>query len=344
MLFSIVVPVYNVAQYLPECLESILAQKTTSFEVILVDDGSTDGSGELCDRFKNESQLAVKVIHQENRGLLQARRRGFNEAVGDYIVSLDGDDFLHSDLLQVLEGIIQQSRPDVVLYGSSRVKDFSEVFFLPPNLGGENARERYIRSFCRNNLLNSMWGKAISRKCIANDFDFSEFGRLNVGEDMLQTTVTLQYVETVEVVRRPLYFYRPNESSIMTRLNSSYLSDLERVYSFAEPLVRRWSAEFGDSAFLEDFRRRFNSETCYFLLRFPGGATLHETKDTLTQVASMPAICEVNVHGPHRLLLTALARQKRYFLLWLLSKCFLLWDGRTNYCKRIKKQYQCDRE
>ena len=97
MLFSIVVPVYNVEKYLDECLKSIITQITGSefkAEVILVDDGSTDSSGAICDAYAEKYSESVKVFHKKNEGLLQTRRYGLEKAKGEYIINCDSDDCL----------------------------------------------------------------------------------------------------------------------------------------------------------------------------------------------------------------------------------------------------------
>lgn len=106
-LISVIVPVYNVETFLPRCLESIVSQTYKNIEIILVDNGSTDSSGELCDSFvKTESRASV--IHQANRGLWHARNTGQKEAKGDFIMFVDSDDYLHVDAIRVLyEALVQ---------------------------------------------------------------------------------------------------------------------------------------------------------------------------------------------------------------------------------------------
>ena len=87
--FSVIIPVYNVRNYIEQCIDSVLAQKQGDFEVILINDGSTDGSGELCDCYAKKD-MRVTVIHQCNKGLSSARNNGIQKATGDYIILLDG--------------------------------------------------------------------------------------------------------------------------------------------------------------------------------------------------------------------------------------------------------------
>ena len=105
MFFSVIVPVYNVEKYLKECVDSILKQTFTDFELILVDDGSTDNSPALCDEFaKNDSR--VKVIHNKNGGASVARNTGMKAAQGRYLINIDSDDYFLSDDVFEIEMIL----------------------------------------------------------------------------------------------------------------------------------------------------------------------------------------------------------------------------------------------
>lgn len=95
---SVVIPVYNVLSYLPKCVESVLTDSGHDTEIILVNDGSTDGSGELCDKYA-ENNKCVMVIHQKNQGAVAARNAGIQNAKGDYIAFLDSDDWVSSHYL-----------------------------------------------------------------------------------------------------------------------------------------------------------------------------------------------------------------------------------------------------
>ena len=96
MFFSVIVPVYKVEEYLPACIESVLSQTFSDFELILVDDGSPDSCGEICDKYK-ETDNRIKVLHKENGGLASARKAGIQIAEGDYVFNLDSDDLIEND-------------------------------------------------------------------------------------------------------------------------------------------------------------------------------------------------------------------------------------------------------
>jgi len=111
-LISIIIPVYNVEDYLARCLESILFQSFKDFEVLLIDDGSTDGSGKICDAYA-QNDTRIRVIHKVNGGVSSARNVGLNNANGQYISFVDSDDFVHPCFLEFLYNSIKSSKADI---------------------------------------------------------------------------------------------------------------------------------------------------------------------------------------------------------------------------------------
>ena len=101
VLISVIVPVYNIEEYLPQCIDSIINQSYGELEIILVDDGSTDSGGNICDRYARMDSR-IKVIHKENGGLVSARKAGVNRAAGEYVTFVDGDDWIEQDAYQKL--------------------------------------------------------------------------------------------------------------------------------------------------------------------------------------------------------------------------------------------------
>ena len=123
MYFSVLIPVYQVKDYLCQSVDSVLNQDERDFEIVLVDDGSTDGSGEICDDYAARFPETVRVIHQTNQGLLMARRAGIRAAKGDWFVHLDSDDYMLPGALAAIRKTAEENRADLVLckvaYGNS---------------------------------------------------------------------------------------------------------------------------------------------------------------------------------------------------------------------------------
>lgn len=147
MLFSVVVPVYGIEKFLPQCIESILAQSYSDFELILVDDGSIDSSGDICDIYSSKDRR-IKVIHKQNGGLVSARKAGVNEAEGNYIVPVDGDDWVDSKLLERLSHIIQyHPQIEIVCYGI--YKGYSMTEYTKKHID-------YLEGFYNENKIGSV--------------------------------------------------------------------------------------------------------------------------------------------------------------------------------------------
>ena len=113
---SIIVPVYNNKNYLMQCIDSIINQKLRDIEIILVDDGSTDGSGAICDKYCDLDER-IQLIHQENRGCLYARLQGLKESSGEYVGFVDSDDYIASDMYELLMYVAKTKNCDIVSMG-----------------------------------------------------------------------------------------------------------------------------------------------------------------------------------------------------------------------------------
>lgn len=226
--FSIVMPVYNVGAYLDESVGSVLAQTCPDYEVVMVDDGSTDGSGEKCDAYAAEHPN-FRVIHQENRGLLMARRVGLRHVTGDYVVTLDSDDMLRADALALVSDAVDRWAPDVVTFEHSRSPSFKS--YGPAALGtvaGFYDGGRYDelkRVVCRG-FHNNLWSKVFRRSIVDVDADYSAHQGMTHAEDLLQILPAIDQGESFAYLAEPLYFYRPNPSSATKSYKPRQLDDL----------------------------------------------------------------------------------------------------------------------
>ena len=145
-MISVIVPIYNVEAYLPQCLDSIVSQTYKDLEIILVDDGSTDSSGRICDEFADKD-VRIRVIHQKNSGLPEARNSGLKVAKGDYIIMPDGDDALHPQMIEILYNLIIDGDYDFSMCYGEPIYDvdlLTERFLLSPN--SSNVEE--LSPFC----------------------------------------------------------------------------------------------------------------------------------------------------------------------------------------------------
>ncbi len=226
--FSILVPVYNALPYFEFALTSILGQSYSDYEVVLVDDGSTDGSGGVCDAFAN-AHANVTVIHQENAGLLFARQIALRRASGDYIVALDADDALRLDALERLSRVIDQHAPDIIGFSYARSLDFAVTpasqLPLVEGLYTGDSYDFFERTICGGHLI-SVWSKCCRRTVLGVDTDILAYRGLTYAEDLLQLIPLVALARSFYYLDDPLYFYRSNSQSCTAHYESQYASDL----------------------------------------------------------------------------------------------------------------------
>lgn len=242
---SIVVPVYNVEKYLEQCVDSLLAQTIDSKEIILVDDGSTDSSGKLCDAYA-EKNACVRVIHKQNGGLGSARNAGVKHVTGEYLYFIDSDDWLETDALETLYAAAKRDDLDIVLFGARAVFD---------QPAGET-RQADI-SYERHADLNIVrtGADSLKRTMAANDYQTSVCLRLyrtayyrDKGFRFDETVIHededvgfLSYIQAsrVEIFSERYYMRRVHSGSIME--NRTCVSSTKGYY-FAWNQVRSYAA------------------------------------------------------------------------------------------------------
>ena len=253
MKFSILIPVYNVEKHLPQCLDSVLAQTYSDFEVVLVDDGSTDSCAEICDEYAaNDSRF--KVIHKENQGLISARRVGIANASGEFCVFVDSDDFIEPDLLEVVASYLDDS-VDMAIYsfryfekGSFRERK-TDLFPDGTVFEGESKKELYER-FIVSNDVTAIWLKAIRTSVIKSDpTDYEQYYRFNMSEDILQSLYPLTASQKIVYAKKELYNYRINESSVSRsfRVETIPSKSTIHVYNAICEYLPKWGLDDEDT-------------------------------------------------------------------------------------------------
>lgn len=219
MLFSFIIPVYNTSKYLDKCLASVLCQKGADYEILLIDDGSTDNSGDLCDAYAEKYPNIVRVIHKENEGLLLTRRRGFKEAKGDWFICIDSDDYANSRLLESVVKAVDEYNPDMVMYNFSYSNDDGVITKSRLDLHDESVYDGKEKQYIYSKRLltddiNNMWSKAIKREIVDIKTDYSNSGIRNMCEDAVQVLPLFTKAKKIIYLAEPLYYYRKGHSSI----------------------------------------------------------------------------------------------------------------------------------
>lgn len=239
-LVSVIIPTYNNERQLPRCIDSLLAQSYGSFELIAIDDGSTDGSSSLLDAYA-ERDARIRVIHKKNGGVSSARNAGIDDAKGKFITFVDGDDAVDPSYLEYLVGALRQDGTEISACSLRRVTENETLTFSASHKTGEHITTRVFGlSDCaervRYGSFNSC-GVMFSAAAIGDTrFDCNA----HYAEDSLFFFEVLVRVGSFSVVGLPLYFYVINPESAMNKpFGEKRLAEIttwERIYTLVEPL------------------------------------------------------------------------------------------------------------
>jgi glycosyltransferase involved in cell wall biosynthesis len=232
---SIIVPIYNVEKYLSKCIDSILAQTFSDFELILVNDGSPDNCGEICDKY-GEKDERIKVIHKENGGLSSARNAGIKMATGIYLGFIDSDDYIDEKMYEILYLNAVNHSSDVV------VCDFLKVSEGECLLNSKSELEIDVLHFTNKQALEQLyisekeqrvkWVIACNKLYKRSLFDHLEFKLNRLYEDEFIAHEILYKSSKVTLITKQLYYYVQRENSIVG--SSFTIKKLDRVYALKE--------------------------------------------------------------------------------------------------------------
>ncbi len=236
MKFSIVVPVYNVQDYLEICIDELICQAEKlqdESEIILVDDGSLDESGKICDKYKYSHPELIRVIHKKNGGLLSARRAGFKAAQGEYIINCDSDDLMLPDALRSISESLLFTNADVLFFNADMILPDGrrEVWYKNIFTNKDISiieKKQVWDSYFEGYSTVSMWCKVFHKKCIDVDDDYHRFGRMNAGEDSLQSIEIYLRADSFAYLNKSLYGYRMS-SGMTSNYDSQYYQQFKNV-------------------------------------------------------------------------------------------------------------------
>lgn len=214
-LISVIVPVYNVKAYLPRCIESIQGQTFPHLQIILIDDGSTDGSGRICDAYAKDD-VRIEVLHTPNGGLVMARKAGLRLAAGDYIGFVDGDDFIDADMYGEMLAKILETKADFVhtgYYSEHKNKQAAEMNYEDKVYDLDQNRIQFMTAHtvifpghCDSYLTNSIWSKLFKAELIRKSYskvpDDQQFG-----EDVVCLCLCIMEARRIAMYRNAYYHY-----------------------------------------------------------------------------------------------------------------------------------------
>lgn len=209
--FSVMIPVYNVEKYLKECIDSVLGQDYKNFEIILVDDGSTDMSGKICDEYA-EKYDSIKVVHQENQGQYAARENALTLAEGEFCIYLDSDDFWEKSLLSDVKQKIDETQCDVVIFDRREVceKGVVEVKldFEDGAVFENDGKYTLYRMLIEGIRLHNLWLKVFRKDIAAENYDDKIFMGTCYGEDGFKSACLIIKAKRIVYLSKCLYNYR----------------------------------------------------------------------------------------------------------------------------------------
>lgn len=243
-ILSIIVPIYNVSAFLHECIDSILSQTFTDFELILVDDGSTDDCGKICDSYA-KSDSRIKVIHKENGGVVSARKSGLEIAKGKYAGYVDGDDWIDSRMYEHMIHYIQKYNCDMVMCDvehENKSVPFSSGSTIQDINGGFYDRTKleklifpkmlYNGNFYEFGVYPVVWNKLYKREKLINH-QMEVDNNIRTGEDVACVYPYLLECDSIYFTENmSLYHYRRSRNQMTSAYDSSFFKSFKALYHF----------------------------------------------------------------------------------------------------------------
>ena len=324
MFFSILVPVYNAEPYLRDCLDSVLRQSEQDFELVLVNDGSVDNGGMICDRYRALHPDRVKVLHHPNRGLILARRAAIHAAEGEYCIFLDADDSLEPGALDTIRGIIEKEHTDIVIfnfynrYEPEFTTTVAEDVFADGSIFSGEGKKTVYNEMIASWRLNNLCTKAIKTSLVKeDDTPYDDFADNPHTEDLLQSLYPVTHAEKIVYCSAPLYNYRRINDSISTRVlpgkidrqfNDAVMNQLRRYMTI-------WGLDTVEN--LEKFHaRKLNGLITLFWQHYRAA----ETEEQKREVVEYPWEKHIDAEGRRYISSKTLTRMRRIQLKAILKK------------------------
>lgn len=244
---SIIIVAYNIENYIERCMESVVNQSFKNIEIIVVNDGSTDGTLKILNKFK-ESDNRIKIITQENNGVMEARNTGFNYATGEYILFVDGDDWLELECIEKLYSKSNSENNDIVIFNFFWSYDDTIKFENEFNYKSNDIIMNPLKSLFIGNITPSIWTKFIRRKYIT-DNNVSFPSKINFAEDLATVSSLFISKPNVGILRENLYNYYQRRDSVTKQISPKILDVNKAILFIKEKLL--------ENNIYNDFKKEF---------------------------------------------------------------------------------------
>lgn len=246
--FSVIIPVFNADRYLDECINSVLCQTIHDYEVLLIDDGSTDRSGVICYKYADIYPNKVFVIHQLNQGQVLARRNGIVNAKGEILLFLDADDRFEVNAFETIAQAFKQYSCDIVMFTSVLFNDtgYQKTTVFPFYNGQvfEGKEKRTLYTYIASgSLLNNLSYKAARRGLFDLHIDYSNYVSITIADDLFQVIPLITNANRVVYINEPLYCYRRGHGSISSKYRIKNYNALKTVSNRIKEYMKIWGME-----------------------------------------------------------------------------------------------------
>lgn len=270
---SIIVPAYNIENYIKQCVDSLINQTYPNIEIIIVDDGSKDNTGYICDNYLSDTR--VKVIHTANKGIASARNTGISISTGEYIMFVDGDDWIGTDTCEKAVKAAEDNGSDLVMwsytreYGnvSYRKNIYEEMMFFNNNdinklfkriIGLENEE---LRKPENADALSTAWCKLYKKEIILNNkIAFISTKEVGPTEDLLFNVNIMPYIKRAVFINEWLYHYRKtNNASLTASYRANMFTQLLESFGYIESLLKNFNL-------YEEYSQALNNRICFSII------------------------------------------------------------------------------
>lgn len=345
---SIIVPVYNAEDHLKECVKSILAQTLEEFELILIDDGSTDQSPAICDEFAKDPR--VKVIHKENAGPGEARNTGIEAARGEFIGFVDADDFISPNMFKLLYNAADNESADLAICDFIEQKKETSIniksdhsgnsvyekgaineSILPYFFGYTDSEMLHYKSFYPfADYASYIWLCIFKTSVIKNNHIRFENQKIYFNEDNLFNLCFVENAKKIVHVAKYLYFYRDSGTSLTKSYNPGFLTAKVNRYEFLLNYIHK-------NGLPKNYRKRLRNKICIESINIVNyyvnakGPNFHEKYSKLREVVRNETICKAlndlnlkSLDFSKLRIFLFFEKKKMVFMMYLLSKAYNL--------------------
>lgn len=328
-IISVIIPVYQAESYLKECVDSVLAQTQPQMELILVDDGSKDKSGVLCDQYAGEYPF-IKVIHKENAGLTAAWKTGIRAARGEWVGFVDSDDWIEADMYQTMYKRAVLEDADIVCCGIWHVfeekdhKPWKDEMLFPKEVYTREEMRREVYpvflndgSFMGRGLQPNRVSKLLKRELVLRNMELCD-DRVTVGEDYQFSLAMFLEAEKVVILKNYFpYYYRVNKASMTGQYDIGYLDQIK--------LMREELLRISDTKGAYDFSQQIENDfLCLTVLYAKGSIVYHKQKGYWEARRDLKRICteEQVVLALKSNRMPRLTKAEQLFLLFMKDHCY----------------------